>query len=187
MSIVDCGEDKDSTDGYGIGNCGVDTNGGSDPDFGDDKTKVTMQLVMMAIVKIMVVLMTVLVLILMTMIVMNMMGKLMEMIMIMMATVMMLMVVVMMKVKMIMTKYVIMLMVMLKMVVEVVVMIKMILILRMMKVLKANFCNPFSLAFPQFLMRIYHFLVQFYVNNLWSTNNVSSDWLLLTQLRFCSK
>ena len=59
-----------------------------------------------------------------------------------------------------------MLMVMLKIVVEVVVMIKMILILRMMKVLKANFCNPFSLAFPQFLMRIYHFLVQFYVNNL---------------------
>ena len=38
-NIVDCGEDKDVS-GDSIGDCGVDINDGSDPDFGDDKTKV---------------------------------------------------------------------------------------------------------------------------------------------------
>ena len=42
----------------------------------------------------------------------------------------------------------------------------MILIYKVLMVLKANYCNPILLAFPQFLMRIYQFLVQLYVNNL---------------------
>ena len=37
-SIVDCGEDKDDG-GDGTGDVVVDTKGGCDPDFGDDKTK----------------------------------------------------------------------------------------------------------------------------------------------------
>ena len=37
-NIVNCGEDK--VGGDSIGDGGVDNNGGSDPDFGDDKTKV---------------------------------------------------------------------------------------------------------------------------------------------------
>ena len=37
-NIVNCGEDK--VGGDSIGDGGVDTNDGSDPDFGDDKTKV---------------------------------------------------------------------------------------------------------------------------------------------------
>ena len=42
----------------------------------------------------------------------------------------------------------------------------MMLIYKVIMVLKANYCNPILLAFPQLLMRIYQFLVQLYVNNL---------------------
>ena len=38
-NIVDCSEHKD-VGSDGVGDDSVDTDGGSDPDFGDDKTKV---------------------------------------------------------------------------------------------------------------------------------------------------
>ena len=63
---------------------------------------------------------------------------------------------------------VVMLIVMLKMVLEMMLMIKMILILKMTMVLKENFCNSILLAFPQLMIRIYHFLIQLDVNNLCS-------------------
>ena len=53
-----------------------------------------------------------------------------------------------------------------KMVVEMMMMTKMVLILKIMMVLKTNFCNSIFLAFPQYLMGIYHFLVQMDLNNL---------------------
>ena len=43
---------------------------------------------------------------------------------------------------------------------------KMILVFKMVMMLKANFCNSILSAFPQFLMRIYHFLVQLHAHNL---------------------